>query len=137
MTESQILALAWRLGPWAGFVLAVVYIVANKVGPVWLAEWRAQRVQSRAAEEAKRLARAEEEKEERKMVIALYERLVAQNIEMVKFIASTTEAIHSFTRALDGNTQEVYRLRESVHRGPECPLPKCPFMNSSQKETNG
>lgn len=128
MTESQILALAWRLSPWAGFILALVYIVANRVGPIWLAEWRETRKQSREAEEAKRRLQIEEEKEERKSVITLYERLVAQSYEMVQFISSATEAIHSSTRSLDANTQQIYHLTQAVERGPRCPLPDCPFM---------
>jgi hypothetical protein len=132
MTEQQILAFAWQLGPWAGLVVCVTYIIVNKVGPVWLADWRDKRKQTREADEAERLARIKEDNEERKTVITLYERLVAQNVETVRYIASATEAIHSFTRALDGNTLQIYQLTQSVERGPKCPLPDCPFMGKEK-----
>ena len=136
MTESQILALAWRLGPWAGFILALVYIAANKVGPIWLADWREARKLARAKEEAERLARVDEEKEERRMVTALYERLVDQSSEMTRFIASATEAIHSLGRSVDANTQELYRHGKASERVLRCPLPGCLFIKDEPNDTS-
>jgi hypothetical protein len=129
MTEAQLFALAMRLTPWAGFAFAVLYIVINKISPVWLADWREARQQERAAQEAARKARNEEEQEERLTNKTLYESMISQGTEMIKFIASATEAVHSMTRSLDSNTQQLYHLTKSVEKGPSCPLPDCPFMS--------
>jgi hypothetical protein len=115
MTEQQILAFAWRLGPWAGLVICVTYIIANKVGPIWLDDWREQRRKAREALDVERQARIEEEREDRKNIILFYERLMAQNSEMTKFIANASEAIHEFTRAMDLNTLQLYRLTQAVN----------------------
>jgi hypothetical protein len=130
MTESQLFALALRFTPWAGFVIALVYIVVNKVGPVWLADWREARQQERQAKEAERKARDDEEREERRTTKTLYERVISQSTENIKFIASATEAIHGMTRSLDSNTQQMYHLTQSVERGPACPLPGCVYWDN-------
>ena len=130
MTEQQVLALALRLGPWAGFILALAYIVANKVGPTWLADWREQRKQIRETEEAERKARAEEEKEDRNTIMTFYERLVTQESKMIEFIGAATESQHALARSLDDNTRQLYHLTQTVERGPRCPLPDCPFIKN-------
>lgn len=65
MTDQQIFTLILRLSPWAGFAVSLLYIVANKVGPVWLSDWREKRQQERLTAEAARKARDDEEQEER------------------------------------------------------------------------
>lgn len=103
MTDLQFVALAKDWGPWVAMGLMLVYIVANKLGPQWLSAW------------------FEERKAVRKAEINIYERFILQQVETLKFIASATEAIHfmsdSFTRALDANTQQVYRLTEIIEHG--------------------
>jgi hypothetical protein len=133
MNDQQILALALRLSPWAGLVVSLLYIAINKVGPVWLADWRASRQQARATREAERKTREDDEQAERKVTATLYDRLVSQTAEMIKFIATSTDAIHEITRALDSNTQQLYRITHSVERGPNCPLPACPFMGKKDR----
>jgi len=107
MTEVQFVALAKEWGPWVAMALMLVYIVANRLGPQWLAAW------------------FEERKAARKAEINVYERFISQQAETLKFIASATEAIHfmsdSFTRALDANTQQVYRLTEAIEHGRRRP----------------
>jgi len=114
MTEQAILSLVMERGPWVAMIVMLAYIIANKLGPQWLSAW------------------IEERKTMRKSEMSVYERFIAQQAETLKFIASATEAIHSmsdsFTRALDANTQQVYRLTEAQREGGKCPLPDCPFM---------
>jgi hypothetical protein len=129
-TEQQVLALALRLGPWAGLILAIAYIIANKLGPTWLEEWRAQRRQIRETEEAERKARVEEEKEDRKTIMTFYERLVTQESKMIEFIGAATESQHALARSLDDNTRQLYHLTQTVERGPRCPLPNCPYIKN-------
>ena len=114
MTDAQILALVGRLSPWAGFAAALLYIILNKLGPQWLSEYWSER-KARSKAEA-----------------GSYERLFAQQEKTLSFISSATEAIHSMTRSLDGNTQQVFRLGESIERGGRCPLPDCPFIGKEK-----
>ena len=92
--------MAKEWGPWVAMGLMLVYIMANKLGPQWVAAWFEERKTVRQAE------------------INVYERFISQQTETLKFIAGATEAIHSmsdsFTRALDANTQQVYRLTEII-----------------------
>ena len=114
MTEQQIVAFALKPGPWAGFAAALLYIVVNKLGPQWMtAYW-------------------DERKARSKSEAGSYERLFAQQEKTLSFISSATEAIHSMTRSLDGNTQQVFRLGESIERGGRCPLPDCPFIGKEK-----
>ena len=130
MTEQQIIAAVARWWPLGGFILSVIYIAANKLGPVWLADWREQRKQVRETEEAERKARIEEEKEDRKTIMTFYERLVTQESKMIEFIGAATESQHALARSLDDNTRQLYHLTQTVERGPRCPLPDCPFIKN-------
>jgi hypothetical protein len=112
---AELLPFAERWGPWILILVYTTYkfvpVLAERLIPDWLAGMRETR------------------NKERESLASVYERFIAQNSETIRFIASATEALHSFQRALDANTQQMYHLTQSVERGPRCPLPDCPFMN--------
>ena len=118
MSEQTMLALAARYSPWVMLVISVVYIAVNRMWPEWL-----------VARREMRKLKAEAELAEKEKLAAVYERFIEQNTQMIQFIASAAEALHSQDRSLDANTQQIYHLTQAVERGPKCPLPDCPFMN--------
>jgi len=122
MTELQFITLLKDWGGWFGAALMLIYVMANKIGPQWLASWFEERKAARKADEVERKARIEEERSERESIIKVYERLIDQSehqserdTEVVKFIANAAEAIHEFTRAIDANTQQLYRLTQVIY----------------------
>jgi hypothetical protein len=116
---AELLALAEKYGPWLVILIYVAYkivpVAAEKLIPDWVSN------------------RRESQKAERETIVTVYERLVAQNTQVIQFVASATEAMHSFGRALDANTQQLYHLSQMVERGPSCPLPDCPYWPNKEK----
>ena len=111
---TEFLPFAERWGPW---FLVLIYVVAKgtpvileKLIPDWIAGIRAQK--ATAAAELKEV----------------YERLITQQDKMLNFIASATMALEAMQRAMDGNTQQLYRVQQSIEHGPDCPLPNCPYL---------
>jgi len=132
MTEQQLFALLLRVSPWAGLVISLLYIVANRIGPVFIRDWQEQRKLNR-----------DQSKTEHEAIVNVYERLLQREDEQQKgmialqkdtvgVIASATEAINAITKSLDQNSMQVFRLGEAVSRGGQCPLPDCPFINRSE-----
>jgi hypothetical protein len=101
---GEFVTAAGQYGPWVAMALMLIYIGANKLGPQWLAAWFDERKGARAAEEN------------------VYERFIAQQAETLKFIASATATIQGLGRAVDSNTQQMYRLTDAASEGGHCPL---------------
>jgi hypothetical protein len=119
---TDFFTIAEKFGPWVAMIVMMLYIAANKLWPEWLVTRREERK-----------LEVESEKQDRASLAAVYERFIAQQEQTLKFVASETEAIHSFVRSLDGNTQQLFHLTQMVEHGPSCPLPDCPFMDKHAK----
>lgn len=116
---AELLAFAEKYGPWLVIVIYSAYklipVAAEKLIPDWVSNRRAS------------------QKAERETIVNVYERFIAQNAQMIQFIASATEAQHSFSRSLDANTQQTFHLSQVVERGPTCPLIGCPYWGNKEK----
>ena len=117
---AEFLAFAERYGPWLVILVYAAYkaipIIAEKLIPDWIAS-------RREAVKADLAAR-----------VNVYERFIEQNAQMIQFIASATEALHSFARSLDSNTQQLYHVSQAVERGPSCPLRDCHYWGNKKGE---
>jgi hypothetical protein len=115
---QELLEFAEKYGPWLVIFIYTAYkfvpVAAEKLIPDWVSNRHAA------------------QKAERETVISVYERFIAQNAQTISFISSATEALHSFVRSLDANTQQVFHMTKTVERGPSCPLPDCPYWESKE-----
>lgn len=118
---SELITFAERWGWGVAIAVYVVYkslpALLDKIIPNWMAGIRERRNKARQSEA-----------DDRKALLAVYERFIDQQKETLKYLGSATAVNQSVQRSLDQNTQEIMRLRVAVERGPRCPLPDCPFM---------
>jgi len=121
---TELLSLAERYGAWLVIAIYFVYKVLPVVIEKGWPEWMELR-------KSEKKAQVERERAERAELAPIYERFIAQNGEMIKFIANAASAMNDITRSLDANTQALYKVLEAVKQGPACPLPDCPFMNKA------
>jgi hypothetical protein len=116
-----------------GWFLAVAVYVIVKALPVALDKVWPQLLAQRQTEKA-RAARAMAT--ELSTLTSVYDKFIAMQSQTLQFVGSATESINSMTRALDANTQQMFRLTDVVKEGPRCPLPACPFMQDEAHATN-
>ena len=100
MSETQFLASVGQYGPWVTIILLISYIVSTKLGPQALKSF------------------FDERKAQRQEQINVYDKFIVAYAENTKYIASNTRAIEAMnentTRALDANTQQLYRLTHAI-----------------------
>jgi hypothetical protein len=114
-----------------GWTVAIVLYAASKLIPAFVDRYMPDLMTAR--NEEKKAAR-DSVASDRAELLRAYDRMVAMQDKTLNFVASCSSAIQSMQRSMDGNTQELFRVREAVERGPECPLQNCPFMGKNEDE---
>jgi len=114
---AELVALADK----SGWLIVVIILaawkfipaLADKIAPEWMAAQREAAAANRASQNN------------------LTEKLISVVENNSRMAGALAASVNSFERSLDGNTQQTARLTDIVQKGPSCPLPDCPFMNTS------
>ena len=105
-------------------VVKFVPLALEKIWPEWMASIREQ---IKAKSEAEMSGRAE--------LMKIYERLITSLEMNARFVSNAALTLNGMERAIDANTRQVAEITEIVRRGPDCPLPGCPFMGERKGES--
>lgn len=117
---SELIALADKSGWFIVIVLFVAWrfvpVMADKLAPEWMAARREESAAKRAGQDK------------------IVDKVISVVESNTRFASAVAASMNNLERAIDANTQQLSRMTEIVRRGPECPLPSCPWMN---KESSG
>lgn len=117
---TELIALADKSGWFIVIVILAAWkfipAIADKIAPDYMA------------------ARREDDAAKRASAQSITDRVITVIENNSHVMTAVSMSVGGVQRALDANTQQLSRITDSVERGPECPLPGCPFMN---KDANG